>query len=120
MRPPAQRLAQHSLGCMCQSLWDAKTGWEPLEQNKGTYYWKTLDDAISYAEAKGKQVLYVFGDTPAWAGPSPSAPPTDIEEFKRFANAVISRYGNRIDAYEVWNEPNLYNPVTTKVRQLSR
>ena len=115
---PEPQGAQPTVEYTWLRLWDAKTGWEPLEQNKGTYYWKTLDDAISYAEAKGKQVLYVFGDTPAWAGPSPSAPPTDIEEFKRFANAVISRYGNRIDAYEVWNEPNLYNPVTTKVADL--
>jgi len=115
---PEPQSAQPPVEYTWLRLWDSKTGWEPLEQNRGTYYWKTLDDAVAYAEAKGKQVLYVFGDTPGWAGPSPSAPPTDIEEFKRFASAVMNRYGNRIDAYEVWNEPNLYNPVSNKVADL--
>jgi len=89
-------------------LWDSKTGWEPLEQNRGTYYWKWIDDAVAYAEANGKRVIYVFGDTPGWAGPSPAYPPVDVNEYRRYVQAVVSRYGNRIAAYEVWNEPNLY------------
>lgn len=89
-------------------LWDSKTGWEPLEQNRGTYYWKWIDDAVAYAEANGKKVMYVFGDTPGWAGPSPAYPPASIDEYRRYVEAVVSRYGNRIDAFEVWNEPNLF------------
>ncbi len=99
-------------------LWDAKTGWEPLEQNRGIYYWKWIDDAVAYAEANGKKVTYVFGDTPGWAGPSPAYPPSDIAEFRRYVNAVVSRYGNRIDAYEVWNEPNLFVKVSESLADL--
>ena len=89
-------------------LWDAKTGWEPLEQTRGVYYWKWIDDAIAYSEAQGKKVIYVFGDTPAWAGPNPPYPPTSLDEFRRYVDAIVSRYGARIDAYQVWNEPNFY------------
>lgn len=89
-------------------LWDAKTGWEPLEQNRGTYYWKWIDDAVAFAESTGKKVMYVFGDTPGWAGPSPAYPPVDINEYRRYVQAVVARYGNRIAAFEVWNEPNLF------------
>ena len=99
-------------------LWDARTGWEPLEQNRGTYYWKTLDDAVAYAEARGLKVLYVFGDTPPWAGPSPEFPPTDVTEYSRFVAAVVGRYGKRIHAYEVWNEPNLHSPISASVADL--
>ena len=99
-------------------LWDAKTGWEPLEQNRGTYYWKWIDDAVAYAEANGKKVMYVFGDTPGWAGPSPAYPPVDIAEYSRYVNAVVARYGNRIDAYEVWNEPNLFVPISESLADL--
>lgn len=99
-------------------LWDAKTGWEPLEQNRGTYYWKSLDDAVAYAEAHGLRVNYVFGDTPAWAGPSAAFPPTSLAEYQRFVEAVVSRYGSRIAAYEVWNEPNLYTPMSESVADL--
>ena len=99
-------------------LWDAKTGWEPLEQNRGTYYWKWIDEAVTYAELNGKKVMYVFGDTPGWAGPSPAYPPSDIAEFRRYAQAVISRYGDRIDAYEVWNEPNLFVPISESLADL--
>jgi hypothetical protein len=99
-------------------LWDARTGWEPLEQNRGTYYWKTLDDAVAYSEARGLKVAYVFGDTPPWAGPSPAFPPTQLSEYSRFVNAVVSRYGSRIHSYEVWNEPNLHSPISESVADL--
>jgi hypothetical protein len=99
-------------------LWDAKTGWEPLEQNKGHFYWKSLDDAVAFAEAGGKKVLYVFGDTPGWAGPSPAYPPSDINEYRKYVQAVVSRYGNRIHAYEVWNEPNLFVKVSDSLADL--
>ena len=99
-------------------LWDAKTGWEPLEQTKGPYYWKWIDDSVAYAEARGLKIAYVFGDTPAWAGPSPAFPPTQLAEFERYVNAVVSRYGNRIASYEVWNEPNLYSPMAKDVANL--
>lgn len=99
-------------------LWDAKTGWEPLEQNKGTYYWKWIDDSVAFAEARGYKIAYVFGDTPAWAGPSPAFPPTQLAEYERYVNAVVSRYGNRIASYEVWNEPNLYSPMSKDVANL--
>ncbi len=99
-------------------LWDSKTGWEPLEQNKGIFYWKTLDDELAYAEANNLKVLYVFGDTPAWAGPSPAFPPTNASDFQQFVQAVVSRYGNRIAAYEVWNEPNLNAPMSQQVANL--
>lgn len=99
-------------------LWDSKTGWEPLEQSRGTYYWKWIDDAVAYAEANGKKVMYVFGDTPGWAGPSPAYPPTDIGEYRRYVQAVVSRYGNRIAAYEVWNEPNLFVDIADDLADL--
>ena len=99
-------------------LWDSKTGWEPLEQNKGTYYWKSLDDAVAYAEVRGLKVNYVFGDTPAWAGPSAAFPPTSLAEYQRFVEAVVGRYGSRIAAYEVWNEPNLFTPMSESVADL--
>jgi hypothetical protein len=110
---PAPELAYEWL-----RLWDAKTGWEPLEQNKGLFYWKTLDDAVAFAEASGKKVLYVFGDTPGWAGPSPAYPPSDINEYRKYVQAVVSRYGNRIAAYEVWNEPNLFVEVSDSLANL--
>ena len=99
-------------------LWDAKTGWEPLEQTRGTYYWKWIDDSVSFAEARGLKIAYVFGDTPAWAGPSPAFPPTQLSDFQRYVNAVVSRYGNRIHSYEVWNEPNLYASMSKEVANL--
>lgn len=99
-------------------LWDAKTGWEPLEQQRGTYYWKWIDDSVAYAEARGLRLVYSFGDTPRWAGPSSAFPPTSLDDYRRYVEAVVSRYGNRIAAYEVWNEPNLYSPISDQVANL--
>jgi hypothetical protein len=53
---------------------------------------------------------------PDWtqATPVPNGPPDDMNDFGDFVNAFVSRYGpsstqgaGRVDAIEVWNEPNL-------------
>lgn len=36
-----------------------------------------------------------------------TVPPAEAGEFARFSADVAKRYGNRIAAYEIWNEPNL-------------
>lgn len=37
----------------------------------------------------------------------PPAPPADHEEFAAFARAFAERYGDRVDDYQIWDEPNL-------------
>jgi hypothetical protein len=47
--------------------------------------------------------------TPLWAAARPltSAEPRNLEDWRTFVRTVVSRYKGRIQAYEIWNEPNL-------------
>ena len=58
-----------------------------------------------------KVMLTVTGPGPLWTSRSPSAgnfrSKPDAVKFAAFATAVAKRYGDRVDRYILWNEPNL-------------
>ncbi len=99
-------------------LWDMKTAWKDVNPSKGAFDWSVLDARVAQAEASGARPMLVLGLTPTWAASDPNAgdarwglgtasPPKDINDWKNYVQAVVSRYGGRIAAYEVWNEANL-------------
>ncbi len=76
------------------------------------YDWQTLDDAVDLVRAKGMRVmLTVTGPGPLWSSRKPGLHDPrympDPALFARFAHAVASRYGDRVDRYLIWNEPNI-------------
>ncbi len=87
--------------------------WSTIEKSKGQYDWGYLDNAVNTATAKGLRVLGVLLYTPSWARPQalnsliPSVPPADAGDYANFARVAAQRYGSRIPAWQVWNEPNL-------------
>ncbi len=79
------------------------------ERDPAAYDWGVYGDAIDDAARLGLRVLLtVSGPVPVWATsarrddrtrPSP-------QHFRRFFEAVARRFGAKVDAYSVWNEPN--------------
>src|SRR5262249_43407861 len=59
------------------------------------------------------RLVAVLFESPAWARTpeaatdTPQTPPRDPADFAAFASAFASRYGQSIDHYQVWDEPNL-------------
>ncbi|MCB0167081.1 MAG: O-antigen ligase family protein [Anaerolineae bacterium] len=54
--------------------------------------------------------IAVLQDTPSWARPantSLTTPPTELSDFGAFVRAFAARYGDRIDHYQIWHQPNL-------------
>lgn len=47
------------------------------------------------------------GNYAPWLGPGSNSMPYDIDEFNKFVWNLATRYAGRIQAYEVWNEPQL-------------
>ncbi len=87
--------------------------WSTIEKAKGQYDWGYLDNAVNTANANGLRVLGVLLYTPAWARPPalnsllPSVPPANPADYAAFANAAAKRYAGRVQAWQMWNEPNL-------------
>ncbi len=84
--------------------------WSQVEPEQGRFEWRALDRALPAARAAGFRVWVVLVDVPGWAtstslgANSPVFSPT---QFGEFAAAVAARYATEVDAYEVWDEPNL-------------
>lgn len=86
--------------------------WREIEGHaKGVWQWDTSDRMINQIEAHGLKVIARLGSQPAWAAPDTAlpdiAPPDDLQDFYDYVFAVASRYKGRIQAYQIWNEPNL-------------
>jgi len=104
-------------GCSLLRLHDSGVNWAQLNPSKGIFNWTPLDARLAEAEAHGLKVLYVFSNTPAWAGtPVPGAPPglpsptgnlpPNFEDWVSFVAALTAHAGNKIAAWELWNECN--------------
>ena len=81
--------------------------WQDVEgAGKGQYDWTNLDRIVEQAEQHGLKLAVRVSqdpDRPFWAG----NPPENAGDFADFLAAMASRYQGRIQAYQVWNEPNL-------------
>lgn len=76
--------------------------WSQIEPSPGEYNWAPWDRIVDAVSGRGLRLIAVLERAPAWAGTPPS--PAD---FARFARLFAARYGDRIDYYQVWHNPNL-------------
>jgi len=83
--------------------------WAEIEPTPGQFRWGQWDRIVSAAQARGLELIAVLDTTPPWArdGEGPLAPPASEADFGRFARAVAARYGEWINCYQIWDEPNL-------------
>lgn len=98
-------------------LWDAQTTWFNLQPAPNEWRFERLDAYVEAAGAQHASVLLTLGMTPAWASARPTEPcpytqgcsaePKDLSGWDTYVRTVARRYGPRIAAYELWNEPLL-------------
>ncbi|MDM8532243.1 beta-galactosidase [Anaerolineales bacterium HSG25] len=86
--------------------------WREIEgAGKGIYDWTRTDRIMDQIDAHGLKVIVRLGVQPEWAAPGVHmpevGPPDNMQDFADFVTAVAERYQGRIDAYQIWNEPNL-------------
>ncbi len=87
--------------------------WDQIEPQPGQYEWSKWDAIVDAVDQHPNlHLVAVLMDTPAWgrdshALQSRTSPPFDPKQFADFAGAFATRYGETIDYYQVWDEPNL-------------
>lgn len=88
--------------------------WSEIEPEEGIFHWEAYDKLVqAVAQYDGNLKLVALLDgTPRWArhrdAPAhPFAPPASAAAFGEFARAVADRYGDHIDYYQIWDEPNI-------------
>lgn len=84
-----------------------------------------LDRMVADAAAAGIRVSATVDDTPCWASSAPRSllarcrptresaanawPPSNPADYARFVAFLAARYGTRLAAIEIWNEPDQAN-----------
>jgi hypothetical protein len=84
--------------------------WAEIEPAPGQFNWAPWDQVVEAVSAHDLQLIAVLDTTPAWARPpntSPFTPPAELADFGDFVRALAERYGDRLDYYQIWDEPNL-------------
>jgi O-antigen ligase len=80
--------------------------WAQIEPVQGQLDWTKWDRIVQ--EAGDLKLIAVLDTAPSWAAPmSNLQPPTSTLQFANFARVFAQRYGDRIDTYQIWDEPNL-------------
>jgi hypothetical protein len=114
-------------------LWDAHAAWPNLEPQPGRWDFKNLDMYLNLAEEHHVQVLLPLGLSPKWAsarpnessvyGPGLAAEPARLTDWDDYVRTVASHCKGRVQAYEIWNEPNFnvfYTGNTDQLLELTR
>ncbi len=86
--------------------------WDALAPEAHTIDWGAWDViADAFRARPSLQLVAVLVNSPAWArlpaANSASGPPADPADFANFAAAFAARYGDVINIYQIWDEPNL-------------
>ena len=106
--------------------------------------WKAMDKKMAEASAANAHIQIVWEGTPTWAAISPArlelgvqakrphTVPPDPQKDAALLAEFIARYGDKVDSYEIWNEPDiqqfwrgsnaeyvaLYDTLTPVIRRL--
>ena len=113
-RSNAQLAATYDSASELGATWSRMVAyWPDIEPSPGKFDWSNTDRLVNGAKARGFRVDIILLGAPTWAGGNglPGTPP-NAAAFGNFAAAAARHLGNRVDAYEIWNEPNLVNMFT--------
>ena len=85
--------------------------WYEGETARGSYSAATLakwDQAVATSEAAGAKIIAMVHRAPKWASGQNNtyAPPQNNADYANFMAFLANRYGTRVAAWEIWNEPN--------------
>lgn len=95
--------------------------WFQTEPVNDQFQWAATDAAVDAAAAEGLNVFATLAYTPAWAAADagtcvPGGAEADrcetgtfasVADWTDFVDAVVTRYGDRVKVFGMWNEPNL-------------
>jgi hypothetical protein len=102
-------------------------GWASLQQGGpngySSWYLDKIDRVVAAADQRGIALLMTFMNSPCWASTAPETlkqgcagswwdrgvmgyAPSDPQAYARALAFLAARYGDKVAAWEVWNEPN--------------
>ncbi len=95
--------------------------WRELETTQGLIDFGELDMIVNALQNAGFRILFTVSSSPTWARSSvdESGPPDDLALYANFARELADRYAGQVQAYQIWNEPNLRREWNSDVHAIS-
>jgi cytochrome c5 len=91
----------------------------PADPADPAYDWGSADAAVDAARARGLKVLVSFTGMPRWAQTKGAPKGVDGATWKpnarligQYGEALATHFAGRVNAFQVWNEPNLSKYLT--------
>jgi hypothetical protein len=86
--------------------------WDQVNPRPDEWSFAITDGDIYRAHLYGMRILATLSYVPPWLGGgiNRNIPPSSTTEWAEFVRRVAERYDGVVDAYEIWNEPNLVDP----------
>ena len=86
--------------------------WADIELQPDQFEWATWDRIVQTVAQQDLHLIAVLDTSPAWARAEADAsnrfaPPRERADFGHFAAAFARRYGEMVDFYQIWDEPNI-------------
>jgi endo-1,4-beta-mannosidase len=86
--------------------------WDAIESEPGQYDWTFWDRFVEMADEADIRLIPYICYTPRWAADAGGDerfwrhPPKDPSQFAQFVTILVNRYKDRIQSWELWNEPD--------------
>jgi hypothetical protein len=89
--------------------------WRDIQPQPNRWQWAKFDSVVQSARQQQVYLLGVLHAPPAWAFPAHE----HLNEWSVFVDSVVTRYGDDITDWEIWNEPNIgkFWPKTAPVER---
>jgi hypothetical protein len=86
-----------------------RLSWGDVEPTKGDYNWGKYDTVADAYKAAGVHVYQIAHDSPVWAREKRpgSLNVADLRDAYSFTKTAAAHFAGRIEAWEVWNEPDI-------------
>ena len=80
-----------------------------IERRPGKFDWSQQDQQVREAAKHGVKIMPILDYQAAWEKEEQHGPATEAERagFARFAYEAVKHFKGRVEAWEIWNEPNI-------------
>jgi len=80
--------------------------WSRIEREQGKFNYEWYDNYVNTAKANGKKIIAVLAYSTDWVHDKRYISNENIPLYLSFAEAVVNHFKGRVDAWQIWNEPN--------------
>jgi hypothetical protein len=106
------------------AIWISETFyWDMIEPQQGVFNFSWYDFFVNTAKENGKKIIAIMAYETPWTGDKRKhISSQNIPHFLNYLDVVVNHFKDRVDVWQIWNEPNFmfWNGSDKEFFELSR